>query len=63
MTRSSRRSDGAAARAWRPEEIRGARGVAGQKMARPTLGFDPNDADPPFLKPAVSELAKSDRTT
>jgi len=27
------------------------------------LGFDPDAADPPFLKPAVSELAKSDRTT
>jgi type I restriction enzyme, R subunit len=25
------------------------------------LGFDPDAADPPFLKPAVSELAKSDR--
>jgi hypothetical protein len=24
------------------------------------LGFDPEAADPPFLKPAVSELAKSD---
>jgi type I restriction enzyme R subunit len=24
------------------------------------LGFDPNDEDPPFLKPAVSELATSD---
>ncbi|MDP9237587.1 MAG: hypothetical protein M3P30_09375 [Chloroflexota bacterium] len=24
------------------------------------LGFDPGDDDPPFLKPAVSELAKSD---
>jgi type I restriction enzyme R subunit len=24
------------------------------------LGFDPDAADPPFLKPAVSELAKSD---
>jgi type I restriction enzyme, R subunit len=27
------------------------------------LGFDPDAADPPFLKQAVSELAKSDRTT
>jgi type I restriction enzyme, R subunit len=27
------------------------------------LGFDPDAADPPFLKPAVSELAKSDTTT
>jgi type I restriction enzyme, R subunit len=27
------------------------------------LGFEPDDADPPFLKPAVSELAKSDGTT
>jgi type I restriction enzyme R subunit len=27
------------------------------------LGFDSDAADPPFLKPAVSELAKSDRTT
>ena len=26
------------------------------------LGFDPRDADPPFLKPAVSELAKADGT-
>jgi type I restriction enzyme R subunit len=26
------------------------------------LGFDPDAADPPFLKPAVSELAKSDGT-
>jgi type I restriction enzyme R subunit len=25
------------------------------------LGFDPDDADPPFLKPAVEELAKTDR--
>jgi type I restriction enzyme R subunit len=24
------------------------------------LGFDPDDADPPFLKPAVEELAKTD---
>jgi type I restriction enzyme R subunit len=24
------------------------------------LGFDPDDADPPFLKPAVQELAKVD---
>jgi type I restriction enzyme R subunit len=24
------------------------------------LGFDPDDGDPPFLKPAVSELSKSD---
>ena len=24
------------------------------------LGFDPGAEDPPFLKPAVSELAKSD---
>jgi hypothetical protein len=24
------------------------------------LGFDPNDAEPPFLKPAVEELAKAD---
>ena len=24
------------------------------------LGFDPNAEDPPFLKPAVEELAKSD---
>ena len=28
-----------------------------------SLGFDLNDADPPFLKPAVNELAKSDGTT
>jgi type I restriction enzyme, R subunit len=27
------------------------------------LGFDPDAADPSFLKPAVSELAKSDKTT
>jgi type I restriction enzyme, R subunit len=27
------------------------------------LGFDPNNADPPFLKPAVNELAKSDKAT
>jgi type I restriction enzyme, R subunit len=27
------------------------------------LGFDPDAADPPFLNPAVSELAKSDGTT
>jgi type I restriction enzyme R subunit len=26
------------------------------------LGFDPDSADPPFLKPAVSELSKSDGT-
>ena len=25
-----------------------------------TLGFNPDDADPPFLKPAVEELAKTD---
>ncbi|MCC6133758.1 MAG: HsdR family type I site-specific deoxyribonuclease [Gammaproteobacteria bacterium] len=25
------------------------------------LGFDPDDADPPFLKPAIEELAKTDR--
>jgi hypothetical protein len=25
-----------------------------------TLGFDPDAGDPPFLKPAVSELAKFD---
>jgi hypothetical protein len=24
------------------------------------LGFEPEAADPPFLKPSVSELAKSD---
>ena len=24
------------------------------------LGFDPDDAEPPFLKPAVEELAKTD---
>jgi len=24
------------------------------------IGFDPDAQDPPFLKPAVSELAKSD---
>jgi hypothetical protein len=24
------------------------------------LGFDPDDAEPAFLKPAVEELAKSD---
>ena len=27
------------------------------------LGFDPNTEDPPFLKPAVAELAKADGTT
>jgi type I restriction enzyme R subunit len=25
------------------------------------LGFDPDDSDPPFLKPAVEELSKADR--
>ena len=25
------------------------------------LGFDPDTADPPFLKPTVEELAKTDR--
>jgi len=25
------------------------------------MGFDPGDADPPFLRPAVEELAKADR--
>jgi type I restriction enzyme R subunit len=24
------------------------------------LGFDPDDAEPPFLKPAVEELTKTD---
>ena len=27
---------------------------------RESLAFDPNSAEPPFLKPAVEELAKAD---